>query len=136
MTQHLMDTLIRNAEREGRDADMSVANLVDRHTAIINVYAQHQPAILGEFVTQIRALFAGDPERSIVLSTVHRAKGLEAARVFILEPDLLPHPKAASPQALAAERCVQFVAYTRSKRELFFVDAQLSKIPEHLRDRA
>jgi len=132
MTQHFMDALIRNAEREGRDADMSVAHLVDRHTTIINVYAQHQPATLGELVTQIRALFAGDPERSIV----HRAKRLEAAHVFILQPDLLPHPKAASPQALAAEHCVQFVAYTRSKRELFFVDAQESKLPELLRGRA
>ena len=37
--------------------------------------------------------------------------------------------------ALEAERCLQFVAYTRSKRDLFFVDPQETRIPEELRGR-
>ena len=53
--------------------------------------------------------------------------------MFILRPELLPFPAARTPQAVNAERCAQFVAYTRAKKALYFVDAPESRIPDHLR---
>ncbi|HLR47138.1 MAG TPA: UvrD-helicase domain-containing protein, partial [Deinococcales bacterium] len=74
----------------------------------------------------IEAAFAGD-ERSVVLSSIHRAKGMEADRVVLLQPELLPAPYARSGSALEAEACVQFVALTRARRELVFTE------PGHVR---
>ena len=68
-----------------------------------------------------------------MLSTVHRAKGREANRVFILYPHLMPVEYAATPEAVQGEACVQFVALTRSKRDLIFVEDNRS-VPEQLLD--
>lgn len=68
----------------------------------------------------INRLF-GATDGAIVLSTVHRAKGKEADRVFILYPELMPAPYARTSEALRGEACVQFVALTRARRELVFV---------------
>lgn len=58
---------------------------------------------------------------AVALSSVHRAKGREADRVFLLYPELMPASHARSEQAVRGEACVQFVALTRSRRELVFV---------------
>lgn len=55
----------------------------------------------------------------ICLSTVHKIKGLEANRVFIVRPDLLPLPNQRSWQAIQ-EKNLEYVAYTRAKLELVF----------------
>ncbi|AFD27284.1 UvrD/REP helicase (plasmid) [Deinococcus gobiensis I-0] len=119
----------REAERDGKEPDMRIAALADRIQAVLLVLEKSGAQTLNDLVEAIRLLCAGDPERSIVLTTVHGAKGLEAKRVFIVEPDLLPHPKATSAQAQETERCVQFVAFTRAKEALYFVDPSESRLP-------
>jgi hypothetical protein len=57
-------------------------------------------------------------------SSVHRAKGLEADRVFIVRPDLMPHPKAVTPMAKRQEYNLRYVARTRAKLELVYVDKE------------
>jgi len=54
-------------------------------------------------------------------SSIHRAKGLEAKRVFILRPDLMPHPKAKSDWEKGQEANLQYVAITRAIDELIYV---------------
>jgi len=54
-----------------------------------------------------------------VLSTVHKAKGLEANRVFIIRPDLMPLPNSRGWQA-AQEKNLHYVAVTRAKYELVY----------------
>ena len=58
-----------------------------------------------------------DPKASdvVTLGTVHRTKGLEAARVFILAPELIPHPAARKDHELVCERNLAWVACTRAK---------------------
>ena len=58
---------------------------------------------------------------AVTLSTVHRAKGLEAERVIILRPDLLPLAVGRTWEKVQ-ERNVKYVALTRSKRELIFAE--------------
>lgn len=60
----------------------------------------------------------------VYLSTVHGAKGLEAERVFILRPDLLPHPKAKRPAQIQAEGNLEYVAITRTKDKLFYIHGE------------
>jgi DNA helicase II / ATP-dependent DNA helicase PcrA len=58
----------------------------------------------------------------VLLSTVHRAKGLEAERVFLLYPDKLPL-QWENQQAweLRQEMNLKYVALIRAWAELYFV---------------
>ena len=58
-----------------------------------------------------------DPKASdvVTLGTVHRTKGLEAARVFVLAPELLPHPAARKEWEMEQEKHLAWVASTRAK---------------------
>ena len=57
----------------------------------------------------------------IHLSTVHRAKGLEADNVFILCPSLLPNKLAKREWEIISEKNLVYVAWTRAKKTLNFV---------------
>jgi len=60
-----------------------------------------------------------DEIKGIVLSTVHKSKGLEADRVFIVRPDLLPM-RVRKAWQVAQERNLEYVAITRSRLELIY----------------
>lgn len=60
-----------------------------------------------------------DKLTGIVLSTIHKAKGLEANRVFIIRPDLIPLPNQRSWQQ-KQEKNLEYVAITRAKLELIY----------------
>jgi DNA helicase-2/ATP-dependent DNA helicase PcrA len=75
---------------------------------------------------RIDALFTeeaagGGLRKHVLLSTVHRAKGLEADTVFILKPEWLPFPFAKLDWELEQEQNIRYVALTRSKHRLVFV---------------
>lgn len=73
-----------------------------------------------ELVQKLQMLFS-DSNIGVVFSSVHRAKGLEAERVFVLRPELMPHPKAKQGWELVQEDNTLYVALTRSKNELCYV---------------
>ena len=62
-----------------------------------------------------------DEEEGVVFSSIHRAKGLQAERVSILRPDLFPHPYAKQGWEMEQEANIEYVAYTRTQRDLVFV---------------
>lgn len=64
---------------------------------------------------KIESLFSDTESNGICLSTVHKAKGLEAERVFILCPEKMPHPMAKTPEAQEQEKNIKYVAFTRVK---------------------
>lgn len=70
---------------------------------------------------KIESIFSDDAE-GVVFSTVHKAKGAEAENVFILEPQLLPHPMATKDWEVRQERNICLVAVTRHKNRLVFLD--------------
>lgn len=75
-----------------------------------------------DFCDEIESLFS-DGRASVMLSTVHRAKGLEEKRVFILKPERLPLTWARMADwQFEQERNLQYVAYTRAMDELIIVD--------------
>lgn len=63
-----------------------------------------------------------DDESTIRLSTIHKAKGLEANSVYIVCNSLMPSPYAKKAWEIKQERCLMYVAYTRAKNKLSFVD--------------
>ena len=71
-----------------------------------------------ELKRKIRSIFT-DKIEGIVLSTIHKIKGLEADRVFIIRPDILPM-KTNKPWEYQQEKNLEYVAITRSKNELIY----------------
>lgn len=68
---------------------------------------------------KIGSIFSDEHGEGIVLSTVHKAKGSEADRVFIIRPDLIPLPTTRAWQAVQ-EKNLEYVAITRAKHELIY----------------
>ena len=75
---------------------------------------------VGKLVEKIRGMFEAQGKVT-TLCTVHKAKGLEWERVYILRPDLMPHPMARKPWEQEQEVNLQYVAITRAKRELIYL---------------
>lgn len=68
----------------------------------------------------IDKIFSDDDE-GIVFSTIHRAKGLEADRIFLFMAKL-PHPLAQQEWQIQQEENLKYVAITRAMKELVKVD--------------
>jgi len=75
---------------------------------------------VGKLIEEIEALFGQGG--GIKLSSVHRAKGLEAERVFLLDPHRMPSSRAEKDWELEQENNLIYVAYTRARRALWFID--------------
>lgn len=80
---------------------------------------------LDKVKTMLEGMFAEDSEvdkkNSIILSTGHRAKGLESERVFWINPELIPSKYAQTDLELYQEQCLKYVIITRAKSELVIV---------------
>lgn len=74
-----------------------------------------------ELIEKLGTIFSDD-KSGVILSTIHKAKGLEAPRVFLLRPDLLPHPRAETPWQLDQERNLSYVATTRARSTFFILE--------------
>lgn len=75
-------------------------------------------------IAKIESIFTDNKTApGIRLSSVHKAKGLEAQRVFILLPDGagMPHPMAKSAWQREQEMNLKYVAITRAISELVYV---------------
>ncbi len=70
---------------------------------------------------KLNALFETS-EGNISLSTIHKAKGLEWERVFILDRNEMPHFSAKLEHEIAQEMNLIYVAITRSQRDLIYLD--------------
>ena len=75
---------------------------------------------VSQVISRIEKIFS-DSSDGICLSTVHKAKGLEADRVFIVEPAMMPAPFAKKDWEMVQEDNIAYVAYTRARQELVFV---------------
>ena len=74
-------------------------------------------------IDRIDAIFSDDERNGICLSSVHKSKGLESDRVFIIRPDKF-YLKACMrvPWMAEQERNLVYVAYTRAKHFLGFIN--------------
>lgn len=87
--------------------------------SIIEILYKRFPGSFLALKQKIKNIFSDD-KTGIILSTIHKSKGLEAKRVFFLNPELIPSKFAKTPKALYAEECLKFVAITRAKEELVY----------------
>ena len=76
-----------------------------------------------EIISKIDEIFPKrDKKSGISLSTIHKAKGLEADNVFIACESLMPSKSAKKDWEIRQEYNLMYVAYTRAKNVLGFID--------------
>jgi len=85
----------------------------------------HQSNDPGNLSATIRELFRED-KKAIRLMTIHRSKGLENDRVFIIDKfngtKTIPSPFATKDWEKVQEKNLLFVAITRAKKELIYIN--------------
>jgi DNA helicase-2/ATP-dependent DNA helicase PcrA len=125
----LIDRLADYQEREERRlikrnaSPSAFQSLDDRCECLGQLAAQAES--LDALERFIRQTFddAARPGASVVLGSIHRAKGLEARRVYVLDPDSLPLIRRDSKAwEIKQERNLCYIAATRAKAELVFED--------------
>jgi DNA helicase II / ATP-dependent DNA helicase PcrA len=81
-----------------------------------------------ELKAKIASMFQdseGERKPTLTLSTVHKSKGREWQRVFLMGENIyMPSPYARQEWQLEQERNLQYVAYTRAKSELVLVNME------------
>jgi len=80
----------------------------------IRIFASRGGTV-NDIINSIKEVFNGKEKGDIMLSTVHKAKGLEADNVFILATDRMPNKRLGS-----EENNICYVAITRAKKNLYY----------------
>jgi DNA helicase II / ATP-dependent DNA helicase PcrA len=119
---------LHRALEPGRSADAQLKALhaLERLRDLVRLADNYQreeddPALADFVATVALGSSDGEPDAGAVsLLTVHRAKGLEFAHVWIagLEEGLFPHARAIQEAGEGEERRLAYVAMTRAKRTL------------------
>lgn len=76
-----------------------------------------------ELIEHIDEMFDENRE-GVILSTIHKAKGLEADNVYVLCNSSMPSKLAKKDWEKSAEQNLIYVAYTRAKKKLGFISEQ------------
>lgn len=78
---------------------------------------------LKEVEAVVKEIFKDEPPAvpHVLLSSIHKVKGGEAERVFLLRPDLIPHPMAKEMPEIVQEANLHYVAVTRAKESFWYV---------------
>ena len=105
-----------NWEKKGRAATILLRDQLAVVRYLIK-YSEEEDIPVAELLASI---FAESKRPHILLSSIHKAKGLEWDCVYIIRPDLLPHPFGDPDQ----EKNIAYVAVTRAKKQLVFVDKE------------
>jgi len=103
--------------------DQRWADLADRAECMTIFWSRSDAETISLFKREVAELFSEDKDNATRMCTIHRAKGLEAEVVHILNPELMPSRWARTSWEQQQERNLQYVAFTRSKRELYMVSS-------------
>lgn len=116
--QQKLEKLQSNPDNEGK-----IQSLRDRCQSIIACYEGFNCFSIEELCTRLERLFS-DEQPGVMLSTIHRAKGLQNRRVMILDYDKLPLKwLGQKSHELEQEWNLKYVALTRAEEALFLVQA-------------
>ena len=78
-----------------------------------------------ELINKINVIFTDNEKDGICLSTIHKAKGLEADNVFILCESLMPSKHARKKWEIESEQNLIYVAITRAKKTLNYISEKM-----------
>ena len=110
--------MVRKAEKD----EAKIAAIQDK-VDCINILSAGLDTIQ-QLTDAIKAIFS-DSQGGTTLATIHKAKGLEAPRVFILNPDSMPSRWARQEWQMEQERNLQYVAVTRALETLVYLPLEI-----------
>jgi len=133
----LLDSVIGRAYASGQDEQAVEANLAEfiSLAARFGVETRH-PDVIGAFLDRLSLSaapsdHADSSSAAVQLMTIHSAKGLEFAAVFVvgIEEGLLPHRRSLASNAdIEEERRLLYVAMTRAKDHLYLSYARTRQL--------
>lgn len=102
--------------------EMPSYRLLSEKITVLQIIADQSETVTDSrtLISKIGQIFSEKVE-GIMLSTIHKAKGLEADNVFIIEKNLMPSKYAKKAWQKEQEQNLIYVAYTRPKKLLGFV---------------
>ena len=134
--EQFLDTILEKTgyhgmlESMGEEGTFRLENIEELKTSILTYQNEAEEASLGGFLEEISLYTDVDkyePDQdTVMLMTVHSAKGLEFRNVFLvgMEQGVFPGNRSLStPQDLEEERRLAFVALTRAKEKLTLTTA-------------
>lgn len=122
----LYDNYLREQQRilkRKANAETAIERFMERAESLYILWAGSGCKTLPELLQYIDSIFSDDTA-VIVLSTIHRAKGLEADRVYIYGAESLPaYRPYHTEEQKQQERNLHYVALTRAKKKMGLVSA-------------
>ena len=114
------------AKLRERGKDQAADNIVDKFTCLkifIDILPENDRSV-ATVCKSIQTLFTNNNQGLLTLCTVHKAKGLEWDRVFILDRSkYMPSKWAKQDWERRQERNLIYVAITRARRDLFYINS-------------
>lgn len=107
----------------GKEVENKIEKVEDEALGVLAVYESGEYMSPEALIADIEGLFS-DGRAAVTLSSIHRAKGLEADRVIILEADAVEMQfKGMRKWQIFQEECAHYVALTRVKKEMYLCPA-------------
>jgi DNA helicase-2/ATP-dependent DNA helicase PcrA len=136
---HQLEKLHKKLESYGIESPAKVssfASLYERIEIIKDVIFPEVPDVSAA-IKMVSQIF-NENTHEVTLSTIHRAKGFESDRVFLIRRDLMPSKYATQPWQLVQEKNLEYVMITRAKHSLITVtdwtDLKKEKLEKEKRD--
>lgn len=87
---------------------------------------------VGDMIDYLESLLLQDDSEAITLCTIHKSKGLENERVYILNEELIPSKFAITPEQRVQEINLKYVARTRASEELYYLSVDTEALKKSI----
>jgi len=107
-------SMIRQSDQ---DIEMALQQLEDQYHSLQVLISMNTDGMVNSLISEINCLFSDDDlNKKVVLTTIHKSKGMEAERVFIYDYSLM-YPKWIKPNTWQYQQEVflDYIARTRGK---------------------
>lgn len=115
--ERLFDKLTKKGVRQ--PAKHPKMEILEQKTEVILALIEETGTVDG-LIELLESIFSDDTN-GILLSTIHKAKGLENKRIFLICPELIPSKYATQDWQIEQEHHLMYVGITRAKEELIYV---------------